>query len=259
MRKITSIFFLTLNFCIVFAQEKMKMEDQKVAADIKVISDFIDCIKFQKKEKLLTKISFPFEREYPIPAIKNKLEFLERYNEVFDDSLIKMIVNSKPSENWSAVGWRGIMLFSGDLWLDYDGRLIAVNYQSEVEKKKRDKLIKIEKSDLYPSIQKFESPEYILETETYRIRIDDLGNGKYRYASWAIKNKMSDKPELVLENGEFIPEGSGGNHRFEFKNGDYIYDCSIIIMGEDDSPPARLTIYKLEREILSQKANIVLR
>ena len=65
---------------------------------------------------------------------------------------------------------------------------------------------------------------------------------------------MSDKPELTIENGTYIPDGSGGDGRYEFKRGDYTYDCSIIVMGEDGAPTALLTIYKEGKEILSQKA-----
>lgn len=68
---------------------------------------------------------------------------------------------------------------------------------------------------------------------------------------------MSDKPDLIIEKGEYIPEGSGGNGRYEFKNGEYTYDCSMIVMGTDDSPPAILTIYKDHKEILSQNATVI--
>jgi len=148
------------------------------------------------------------------------------------------------------------MLSNGLLWLDYDGRLIGVNCQSKAERLKRNALIKAEKETLHESIRKFKDPIHILETSKYRIRIDDLGNGNYRYSSWSVKSKMSDKPDLILSDGKFIPEGSGGNHKYEFKNADYIYECSIIVMGEEGSPPALLTIYKGEKEILSQKAYI---
>ena len=37
----------------------------------------------------------------------------------------------------------------------------------------------------------------------------------------------------------------------------YVYECSIIVLGSVDSPPAMLTIYKGEKEILSQEAKLV--
>ena len=250
MKQIIIVTFLTLNSFFLFGQGMTKEEQ-------KVVSNFIDCIIHKKKEKLATKISFPFEREYPIPQIKNSQEFLKRYNEVFDDNLTNMIVNSKLSTDWSAVGWRGIMLLNGEVWLDYDGRLIAVNYQSKYEEKRVYELIKLEKSNLHKSLVKFKNPVHILETSKYRIRIDDLGKGNYRYASWPLKSKMTDKPDVVIEKGEYKPDGSGGNHSFIFKNKEYTYECAIIVMGEENAPPASLTIYKGDKEILSQKADII--
>jgi hypothetical protein len=250
MRQIAIAVFLTLNIVVAIGQEMTK-EQQKV------VTDFIDCIKSQEKEKLISMISFPIDREYPIPSIRDGKEFLKRYNEIFDDTLTKMIVSSKPSTDWSAVGWRGIMLLDGEIWLDYDGRLIGVNYQSKYEENEKARLIKLEKSKIHQSIREFENPICILETTKYRIRIDDLGEYNYRYASWPLKSKMSDKPDIIIKNGEYKPDGSGGNHSFVFRNGDYVYDCAIIVMGEDGAPPAYLTISKHNKEIFSQKADIV--
>jgi hypothetical protein len=248
MRKFTTL-LLTLNFLVALGQE-MSTDNQKI------VSAFIDCIRKQKIEELSNHVAYPFTREYPLADIKNKQEFQKRYKEVFDENFIKMIVNSKPSKDWSDMGWRGIMLLDGELWLDIDGSLIGVNYQSKFEARKKKELITEEKKNLHESIREFEEPLYILETAKFRIRIDDVGNGNYRYASWSIKSKMSEKPDLVISKGDFIVEGSGGNHRIEFKSGDYIYDCSIIELGEENSPPAILKVYKGEEVILTQNAQI---
>jgi hypothetical protein len=252
MKQIITTVFLTMNLISVFGQEMTKQQQ-------KMVYDFIDCIKNEKKEKLLSKVSFPFRREDPIPSIKNKQEFLARYNEVFDEKLKKMIVNSQPDKDWSTVGWRGIMLFNGDVWLDYNGRLIAVNYQSDFEAKRKDELIKMERSQLHESIRDFKSPGYILETTKYRIRIDEMENGSYRYASWKLENKMSDVPDMIILRGEYMSDGSGGNGSFEFTSGEYKYQCVILVMREKDSPPAYLKIYKGDQELLSQEAKIVTR
>lgn len=252
MRKITVTLLLTISSFVVFGQEMTK-QDQKV------VSNFIATIKYQKQDNLLNKVSFPFSREYPIPEIKDKQEFLNRYNEIFDDSLTEMIINSQPAKDWSAVGSHGIMLSNGEVWLDYDGGLLAVNYQSKAERKEKEKLIGIAKHHLYKSLRKFEQPICVLEAKKYRIRIDDLGKGNYRYASWSLKNKMSDKPDIVIAKGKYIPQGSGGNHSYKFKDDDYVYNCDIMVIGRDDTPPAALTIYKGSTEILSQQAKIIKR
>ena len=93
-------------------------------------------------------ISFPLDRQYPIPSIKNKNEFNKRFSEVFDKILIDKIANSK-IEQWSEVGWRGIMLDDGVVWMaNSDGIITAVNYQSDFEKKLRSDLIAKEKENL---------------------------------------------------------------------------------------------------------------
>lgn len=251
MKKRLLTIFLISNICIVYGQKL----DKKY---LHIVNDFIAAVKNEKIEKLSTKISYPLERAYPIPAIENRQEFIRRYKEVFDDDLVKKILSSKPSTDWDAVGWRGIMLLNGELWLDYDGKLSSVNHQSNFEAKEKARLIALEKTELHPSIKKFEQPVIILETSKYRIRIDDLGNNNYRYASWPIKSKMNGKPKLVLTNGKWIPDGSGGNHHYEFKSGNYLYTCFIWIMSDDDTPPAQLEISLRGTEILSQPAKIII-
>jgi hypothetical protein len=249
-KSLFAILLLTLYFLSAFSQNG-STEYQKV------ISDFIACVKQQDKQELSKKIVFPLKREYPLPSIKNKQEFLSRYNEVFDDSLVKMITTSAPGKDWSKMGWRGLMLRNGQLWLNEEGKLIAVNYQSAAESKKRTLLVEKERGLVHPSLKEFKRPVCLLETGKFRIRIDDMGDGNYRYASWSLKNKQSDKPDLIIENGEFIPEGTGGNHRYEFKTNGYVYSCVVTVLGkEDDASPAELTIYKGERKILSQSATI---
>ena len=250
MRIITLVILLSVNLSTAFAQAMTADQQQ-------VVQEFIDYFKNKQKEKLAKAITYPFSRAYPIPSIKNKQEFLARFKEVFDDSLTKLIVTSTPSKDWSAMGWRGIMFLNGEIWLDFDGRLMAVNYQSQFEAKRKAQLINLEKSQIHASVREFVAPEYILKTSTFRIRIDDMGEGKFRYAAWKLPRKMSDKPDLIINNGQIVFEGSGGNHYFEFVNEEYKYECSIIRIGEEDGPPARLTIYKGGSEILSQNATIV--
>ena len=247
MKKQLLVIFLLFNIGSAYSQTL----DKKY---LRVVTNFITSVKSGSIEKLSNKINYPLSRAYPIPPIKTRQEFVKRYKEVFDDDLIKKIINSKPSKDWDDVGWRGIMLLNGELWLDTDGKLIAVNHQSRIEAKEQSRLINLEKSKLHTSISNFIQPVLLFETAQYRIRIDDLGNNNYRYASWPIKSKMSDKPRLVLTNGKWTPDGSGGNHNYQFKSGDYVYTCFVIMMGEAGAPPALLEISKAGKQILSQPA-----
>jgi len=250
MKKLFYIALFIFSCQYVGAQE-LKKEYQKF------IQTFIDNVKGNKKQAVANALRYPVTREYPIPSIKNKAEFVKRYDQIFDAELKSEIIKSSPAKNWNEVGWRGIMLNEGTLWIDTDGKITSINHQSKFEKDLKNKLIASEKKKLHPSIAKFDKPEVILETTKFKVRIDDLGNNNYRYASWSLKQSMSEKPDLVITNGKWVQDGTGGNHHYEFRKGNFLYQCDILVIGAKDSPPALLTIYQNDKEILSQNAKIV--
>jgi hypothetical protein len=252
MKKLLYISFTV--FCISTASaQDLKPEYQKF------ITSFIQNVKTNNKQAVADIIRYPLQREEPIPAIKNKAEFVKRYDQIFDAGLKSEILKSNPGKDWSEVRWRGIMLNNGTIWFETDGQLKSINYQSKTEENLKKKLIASDKKQVHASLAKFKEPVYVLETSKFRIRIDDLGNNNYRYASWSIKQKMTEKPDLVIANGKWIQDGSGGNHSIEFKKGNYTYNCDIIVLGEKNAPPARLTIMQSGKEILNQNAKIVSR
>ncbi|MBO6185910.1 MAG: hypothetical protein J6O88_14715 [Chryseobacterium sp.] len=121
---------------ICFSQSE-KLDESKIAN----IKNIIALFKQKNIEDISQNVNFPLRREYPIPEIKNKEQFRQRFNEVFDKILINKIANSKLSQ-WSEMGWRGIMLDNGTVWIESDeGKIIAINYQSDFEKKLRKDLI----------------------------------------------------------------------------------------------------------------------
>ncbi|RYJ39835.1 hypothetical protein NU08_0591 [Flavobacterium anhuiense] len=243
---------LVFNSSFLIAQD-LKPEYQKFIA--KLILE----VKNGDKEAIVKRIKFPFNREYPIPSVKDKADFIKRYNQIFDKVLIEKIVKSNPAKDWSEMGWRGIMLNQGDLWIDTDGRIISINYQSEEELKLKNSLIASQKKNVNSSLSNFKEPVAILETSKFRIRIDDLGNDSYRYASWSLNQKMTEKPDLVIEKGTFHADGTGGNHHYEFKKGNFRYQCHFIVLGEKGAPPAMLIVFRSDKKILQQDAKIVSR
>lgn len=252
--KIVRLFLIYFMFCALsMSAQDLKPEYQKF------VSKFISEVKSGNKTAVSNRIKFPLKRDYPIPAIKNKTDFVKKYDQIFDPILVEKISKSDPAKDWLEMGWRGIMLNQGDLWIDTDGKIISINYQSEAEKKLKNSLIASQKKNVNSSISDFKQPVVVLETSKFRIRIDDLGNGKYRYASWSIKQKMTDKPDLVIENGVFFADGTGGNHHYEFKKGAFRYECHFIVLGEKNSAPAALIVYQADKKILSQDAKIVSR
>ncbi|CAI2766008.1 hypothetical protein [Flavobacterium collinsii] len=250
MKKLLYMLFISITVQNISGQD-LKPEYRKF------VKKFIDNVKNNRKEAVAEAIKYPLRRENPIPSIKNKTEFVKRYDEIFDTKLKTEISQSNPAKDWSEVGWRGIMLNQGTLWMDTDGKVFSIIYQSKVENYIKSKLIASEKSKLHPSITKFKEPQIIIETAKFRVRIDDLGNDNYRYASWSIKQSMSEKPDLIITNGKWFHDGTGGNNHYDFKKGNFLYQCYITVLGTKDSAPATLTICQNGREILNQDAKIV--
>lgn len=251
MKKVNLFLVLVLFFGSFLSAQTVKPEYQKC------IKSFIDTIKSGNKDAIADMVSYPLKREYPIPDVRDKSDFIKRFDEIFDTTLKNEIIKSDPAKDWSDMGWRGIMLNQGNVWMDFDGRLTSVNYQSQAETDVKKKLIAAQKKELDSSIAFFQKPICILETAKFRIRIDNLGNENYRYASWSIDKAMNTKPDLIIYRGNLVVEGSGGNHQYEFKKENFTYECAFIIVGEKDSPPAKLTIYQGDKVILSQNARII--
>jgi hypothetical protein len=249
----TTMKYLLLFFLFFF---KLSISQELNTETKTAIRQFILAVKTNNKEKIASFISYPLRREYPIPPINNKTEFIARFEEVFDTKLKSKISKSIIDSNWSQVGWRGIMLNNGDLWINDASKISAINYQSKKELTILNQLIALEKSKLHISIKEYLRPKYILRTKQFIIRIDEVSESNYRYTSWSKSKTMGEKPDIIVQNGEIEFDGSGGNHRYIFKNEEYIYECYIIRMGESNDPDARLNIYKNDKEILSQDAMI---
>ena len=235
-----------------------KPDDNEKLADDKVesINNVIELFKSNNVDKIADIISFPLDRQYPIPSIKNKNEFTKRFSEVFDKILIDKIANSK-IEQWSEVGWRGIMLDDGVVWMaNSDGIITAVNYQSDFEKKLSSDLIAKEKENLHVSLKTFENPTYKIKTKTSLIRIDELKDYKYRYASWKIGADESSKPDIIIDKGELEFEGSGGNHVITFIKENYTYKIYRNIMGEENSPDITVEVEKDGEIIITEDGKL---
>jgi len=234
------------------SEDPLLTEEQRVNLEA-----FIEAVKLLDKEKIADCMIFPFEMNHPVPAIKDKVDFLGRFDEVFDEALIKTIIESSVDSDYSEVGWRGIMLNHGTLWFTESGLLFATNHQTDAEKKHQERLIAQIKTTLHESIRDFMNPVTVIETNKFRVRIDEIEANKYRYASWPLDNGINEKPDLIIENGNRQADGTGGNHRYIFENGKYSYTIWINVIGPDEVPPASLEIKKDGEQILDQDGIII--
>lgn len=212
--------------------------------DIEFIKSFIAPFKTKDIGVITGFIEFPLDRPYPIENIQDSTEFVSRFEELFDAELIREITDSDPEKNWTKMGYQGIMLNKGSLWLDpYERKMISVNHQNSKTNKLLEQASEAYRASLHHSLKDFKTAILSMQTKQFRIVIDRLADGTYRYASWKITKKMNQKPDLVLIGGNKSFEGSGGNHSYSFKQKNYTYTCQIYVLGFKNIP-AELEVYK---------------
>lgn len=219
---------------------------------IPFVQGFIDAAKAHDRQAIADYLAYPVKREYPIPAIQTHGEMLARFDQVFDPKILEIIAQSEVEADWQTMGWRGIMLGQGTVWMDYDGKIIRINYQTPAEAKLKAELIAKQKTALHHSVCEFVNPELVWQTAKFTIRVDNMGDDQYRYASWAKGKLLSEKPDLVLNQGKLVFDGSGGNHAFQFTSGPYHYLCEVIVLGELGSPVGELVVFKNDQVLLRE-------
>ncbi|MDR6543320.1 hypothetical protein ABIC56_003317 [Acinetobacter bereziniae] len=206
------------------------------------------------KQKNISAISnhivYPLAREEPLPSIQPPTEMKQRFNQVFDAKLIQNIANSKPSQ-WQSVGWRGVMLDSGTVWLE-GHQIKAVNYSSDAEQKLKAQLISQQKQKLHPSLRNFSKPDLQFKTTKFQIRIDEMPNGQYRYAAWGVNQSQTEIPDLILNQGKVVMDGSGGDHHYIFNSGGYQYIIYRNLLGTSETPDVQLEVTLKAKTVLSQ-------
>ncbi|MGJ7032262.1 hypothetical protein GGU45_002765 [Niabella hirudinis] len=219
------------------------------------VQRLVEAAKSGDKQRVASLVAYPLKRTYPLSDIKSKAGMLRYFDMIFDSGLLRQIARSKAGD-WTAMGWRGLMLDRGVLWMDDTGKITAINYESGKEKILLAKAIQKDKQELPHSLQQFEKPLYKIITGRFRIRIDELAEGQLRYASWSLKSGKS-VPALVLYNGVFEAQGTGGNHTIMFKNEAYRYEIAINRLGTDETPGALLTVFKGEKVLLKEPGKII--
>jgi hypothetical protein len=223
----------------------------------KEIKKLILLFKKNQIEEIVKLISYPLVRDYPIPAIQNELEMNTYFDEVFDESLKTEIAKSTPSD-WSQVGWRGVMLNQGIVWLSDDATTITgINYRSKKADERYSKLIEAQKAAVHTSISEFKRPIFSSITASYMIRIDETTEGVFRYVSWKEGQKQSEKPELFLNKGSVEYSGSGGNCVYIFRSGKYIYRVFRNVMSEGYEKAVTLSVEKEGVVILEEDGDLL--
>lgn len=137
--------------------------------------------------------------------------------EYADGSLMVSQEGHCPFDTWGPIasGYKDIYKFNGQRFI-----YTETKYDEEVP--------------LNNKLRNFKHNIVCLEFLPWKIRIDYMPNGTYRYVSW--KNKaMSESPDLTINNGEYrftkVDKGWGGKLvEFIFNNNGYEYIVSYEIV-----------------------------
>jgi hypothetical protein len=177
------------------------------------------------------RVVYPLIQENPLPDITTREEFGQAYNILFDSTLKRALFGLKPSDlfehegNWS--------YGQGDVWFDPDGKIIAINYSSPAEHRRKDSLTEETYRLLYPGIAHWKRNLLVCKMGKRLIRVDEVGDD-LRYIAWGKGKTISDKPDLVLFKGVQEMDGTGGSYTITFSNGPWTYSFEYIALSDDE-------------------------
>ncbi|HSI08926.1 MAG: hypothetical protein ACAH89_07580 [Rariglobus sp.] len=226
----------------------------ETARQLKALQETVQAFRAGDVSVIAKHIQFPLARQYPLPSVETPEEFAQRYTDIFDASLLKLITASVAEKDWDLVGWRGYMLDRGTVWAEIDGRITGINYETKKARELRLKLIEVDRRRLHHSLIRFNDPVLKWDTLSFRLRIDDLGDANYRLALWRSDQHPQSKPALSITAGKFEREGSGGDHTYTFHLNDVTYRCDVTVLGDDQGTPkiGTFTILRKDRELLTE-------
>ena len=184
-------------------------------------------------------IQYPLHRDNPLPDIKTPAEFIRQYPILIDSSfkeLLKSYSDSVVFEHHGVYGLVGKGNFYGQMWINDEGKITALNYSSKAEQKNKAALIEKQKKMMHPSVRDWEKNILVAKSGKYLIRIDgsDRTDSGFRYVSWSNGKTMKDEPDLILYNGKREFQGTMGGVTWTFKNDEWTYVVDDSEMGESD-------------------------
>lgn len=249
MRNLTALLFFIATTSL--TAQNSEINDEQEAK----IKNIITLFKNKDIEGICQTVEYPLYRDYPLQTIINKQNLKERFEKIFDISLIKRISESDVKD-WSEVGWRGIMLDNGLLWINDEGKITGLNYQSDSEKIDRANLILEDKLQIHQSLRDYFEPALLFKTKHHLIRIDLMHDKSYRYVSWKNNQSQFSKPEIILLGGTVEYSGTGGNHSYSFVNGSYTYMIYRFVLRSKCASEFKLSVRNFNNTIYSDYSSI---
>lgn len=221
--------FIFCTGCAFAAPEKKESYLQQ--AEVSYREDFECAYKLQKalrennKVAVVDLMNYPVMREKPLKSIESAGDFIENWNDFFDNEIISRMIAAQPE----VVGWRGVMLGDGDVWFS-NGKIDVLNTRTEAFADKFKKAQEEEFLTLHESVRGYKRIALECNTRHSHIRIQEHDDG-LRYFSWEKALPLTEKPGVSLR-GSVDVQGSAGNRIYTFKNGARIYEVDDSVMCE---------------------------
>lgn len=184
-----------------------------------------------KAKELSGLLVYPIKRSNPLPDIKSKEEFIKLFPSLFDRSFKTQL--QKITEEDLIDRNNGCGLFAGDLWINEEGKIIAINYESVAEQQRYNDILHKVKKTIHPSLSNFNSNILVWRSGKLTVRVDEV-NGNFRYAAWSKGKPMSALPDMVLNNGVQEFQGTAGGVTYTFRNNDWTYIVDQVDLCETE-------------------------
>ena len=194
----------------------------------------IDLLKANDAVELAKLVHYPLERNSPVPFVQNESEFISRYDTLLDSEFRLMLTETHWDSTNTMERNDQFMLGSGEIWLDYDGKIIAINHESPAESQLQKALQRKILLAIHPDVEPWQHNLKVCETDKFLIRLDEMAGGDLRYVSWSKPKTFKDKPDLILFGGESQQQGTMGGFTYTFKNKNWTYEIDEVQMAEND-------------------------
>jgi hypothetical protein len=232
------LLFLTFFALNVLSSGAQSSSGDKASVDTAVVKHFRQIIKLIESDnatELSKLISYPLKRENPLPDIENPTDFISHYKLLFDSSFKNLLKQYNDSDIFNHEDSYGLVggNFSGEIWINEDGKISAINYSSKEEKTAKQILIDKIKNEMYPAVSSWNENVLVARSEKLLIRVDRTDKG-LRYACWSNKRTIKDSPDIVLYEGVEDAHGTMGGWTLTFKNGDWTYLVDDVELCEEE-------------------------
>lgn len=197
MKRLLAIVFLLVGV------SGFSQENNLSASVVENIKSLTALFEEENRDGIAKRVVYPLKRDYPLPDITTEFEFASKFEQLFSPEFSAKISHSV-IEEYTDMGWKGIMFDLGRLWLNEEGNIIKIYDQTESEKKAREAIIQAGKKELHKSVKKYYEPYAIIKVGEETWRVDRKNDQVMRLAKWTGGKTMAEMPDTVLEGVEDI-------------------------------------------------------